>query len=361
MSMDGKYIEQRTSEGDTSQSILSSRRQYQEMFYPKKHDSREAISQLSSLQKRYESIPSVTLEKDHREDNMRNKLLRYDIQSQHTYLKLRQVSEKIQEISNANKKPDDRAILPQLEELKKFEGILQISLERKKQYEINLVQRVSQLKSVLKEVQLLDKSQSSRSTGADLARTIQNNINEAHVLLVGNSDHLGTNTQGYFHESQLHPCPPELRIKMLKQESGANDCGPACVVALYAARQQVSSWGDLPTNIYRKYSQDEINTKGTTRLQHVQVLRELGIRTEIFSSTYELRMRLNKSERVNPILASIGRYDIDKGHFITIADKTTHHDGEEMIAFADPGTGDSYLISFNDFLHMSYGEYLRTI
>lgn len=150
-------------------------------------------------------------------------------------------------------------------------------------------------------------------------------------------------------------------MRMWRQERDANDCGPACIVALYAARQQIDQREKVPTKvIYQKYSRDEINHKGTTLRQHQQVLRELGFRTEKFS-TDGIRQRLNKSEQINPILARVGRYDIPESHFITIADKTIYRNGEEMIAFADPGSGNSHLVSVTDFLYRSHHEYLQII
>lgn len=44
-----------------------------------------------------------------------------------------------------------------------------------------------------------------------------------------------------------------------------------------------------------------------------------------------------------------------------ISDATVYQDGEEWIAFANQLTGDSHLVSFDDFLDASWGRYLQPI
>ena len=357
MTFDSKYLEKPSQKSIVGYQRNFPSKQHKNVFYQKRSVLRQnTTEQLSLLLRYYEGLPAITLERDHREKDISNRLQRYGMHAQYTYLKLEQVQEELEKRSNYRNK----AINNGQKDLENFEYILGTSLEKRQLYEDMLVLRVSELKSILRKTRSLD-DQNSGKRKTIFVETLLNSINEAHSTLVSNADHLGTNFQGYFHHSQLHPCPSVLRMRMVQQEPDANDCGPACVTALYGTRLQVKDLEEIAKNIYRRYSKEEISQKGTSIIQHAQVLGELGIPTESFSSTQELRMRLNRSGRVNPILARIGRYDTGTSHFITIADTTTSYNGEEMIAFSDSGTGDSYLVSLNEFLYASYGEYLRTI
>lgn len=169
-----RYTEQRVPKGDISPHPPSSRR-HQEMFYPQsdnsqRGDAREPKStRFTLLQESYRSLPSVTLERDHREKNMHNKLLRHNIIDRCIYPALQEVRRKMWEIHpQMNKKPGDGAAL---DDLKKCEGLLQEFLHKRQGYEEKLLQKVRQLKKTLKDVRLFISSQSSGKE-VDLAREL---------------------------------------------------------------------------------------------------------------------------------------------------------------------------------------------
>ena len=79
-----------------------------------------------------------------------------------------------------NEKPGDHRAL---EDLQGREVLLQKFLQKRQEYEEKLLERVGQLKRILKDVRSLHTSQPS-GRRADLAREIQKDINNTHVLLV---------------------------------------------------------------------------------------------------------------------------------------------------------------------------------